>query len=59
MSVLRPEMVKIICDTRERNPWQLEPFQVEKGTLDTGDYAILGLEKMAGIERKEISDLIQ
>ncbi len=59
MSGLRPEIVKIICDTRERNPWKLEPFRVEKGTLDTADYAILGLEKMAGIERKELGDLIQ
>lgn len=40
----------IIQDSREQTPWHLPNLKV--GKLDTGDYAIEGLEGFACIERK-------
>ena len=55
------EIATIIVDTREQAPWFLadcERFPSAKtGTLKTGYYAIEGLEEVACIERKSLSDL--
>jgi ERCC4-type nuclease len=45
-------------DNREQLPFDLSPLKTIRGTLPTGDYAILGLEPVAAIERKSIQDLI-
>ena len=49
----------ITIDTREQTPWSF-PAGVSaiRGTLTTGDYSIQGLEHLAAIERKELSDLV-
>ena len=44
----------VIADTREQHPWKF-PI-VESGTLKTGDYSVAGLEDVAVIERKSLSD---
>ncbi len=54
-------MLKIICDTRERNPYtfKLHPEVIrEVGTLATGDYSLAGFTDRVAVERKEVSDLI-
>ena len=43
----------IIIDTREQQPWSFEHYSVANHKLDTGDYSILGLEHLIGIERKK------
>lgn len=49
----------IKADTREQRPWIFAPSTpVVRGTLPTGDYAIAGLEALAAIERKELSDFV-
>ncbi len=49
----------IVQDSREQAPWIFPEGQiVEAGTLDTGDYSIKGVETLASIERKSLSDLI-
>jgi ERCC4-type nuclease len=55
---LKPESLVAICDTREQNPLDLAPLQVERGTLATGDYSIRGLEHVIAIERKSLDDLL-
>lgn len=47
-----------IIDTREQLPANLEDMKTERGTLDTGDYSIKGLEAYVRIERKSLPDLI-
>lgn len=49
-------MFKVIIDTREKTPWSFNSSQVndvEIKKLDTGDYAIEGMEKILCIERKK------
>ncbi len=49
-------MFKVIIDTREKTPWGFNSSQVhdvEIKKLDTGDYAIEGLEQVLCIERKK------
>jgi DNA excision repair protein ERCC-4 len=55
---LRPEDITILCDTREQTPADLSPMKMERGTLSTGDYTILGLEKFVACERKTLGDLV-
>jgi len=43
-----------IRDSREKNPWTF-PVQ-QDGTLTTGDYSVEGLQDVAVIERKSLSD---
>jgi DNA excision repair protein ERCC-4 len=53
--------MKILVDTREHLPYTFERFegvQVVRGTLETGDYSLVGLEHLACIERKSIDDLL-
>ncbi|MDA7514311.1 ERCC4 domain-containing protein [bacterium] len=48
----------MVVDTREQTPWNLEPLQVGRGTLPTGDYSLLDFPEAISIERKELSDFI-
>ncbi len=66
--------VTIVVDTREQTPWTFEGAVLRelaamksaaavkvatvRGTLDTGDYALLGREDAARIERKSLEDFI-
>ncbi|MGE4421494.1 MAG: ERCC4 domain-containing protein [Pseudodesulfovibrio sp.] len=52
--------MKIVVDSREQAPLDFTPYPctVGMGTLDTGDYSVVGLEHLAAIERKSISDLV-
>jgi ERCC4-type nuclease len=49
--------LKVIRDTREREPWPLENSsfvgEVRDECLETGDYTLVGLEKVLCIERKK------
>ena len=56
-SKLEPESVTAIIDTREQLPLDLSPLRVERGTLDTGDYALSGCDHIR-IERKSLNDLL-
>jgi DNA excision repair protein ERCC-4 len=48
----------VICDTREQRPFDLIPMNVVRGTLQTGDYSVQGLEHFIALERKSLQDLI-
>jgi DNA excision repair protein ERCC-4 len=48
----------IVCDTREQSPLTFTHFQCVRGTLQTGDYSIVGLEDLFSIERKSIEDIV-
>lgn len=43
----------IVVDTREQQPWTFDNYATAKKKLDTGDYSIVGLEHLLGIERKK------
>ncbi len=43
----------IVVDTREQQPWLFEGYATAHRKLDTGDYAIEGLEDILCIERKK------
>jgi hypothetical protein len=49
----------IVIDSREQTPLNFTRFQYERGSLQSGDYSIKGLEQMMTIERKSACDLIQ
>ena len=55
---LAPENVVAICDTREQTPFNLSPLRLERGTLDTGDYALASCPDICRIERKSLADLV-
>ncbi len=50
--------VKVVVDTREQDPWEFENLESASGTLQTGDYSIVGLEHLVAIERKSLPDLL-
>ena len=52
------EECRVVIDTREQTPWDLEPLQVGRGTLPTADYGLLDFPEAIAIERKELSDFI-
>lgn len=62
---LRPGDFTVVIDNREQLPLDLtfpyegKPFTLRsvRGTLQTGDYAIRGLEHLLAIERKSLDDL--
>lgn len=56
--LLPPENVTAIIDTREQHPLDLAPLRSVVGTLDTGDYSLLGLDHVVRIERKSLADLL-
>ena len=47
----------ILTDTREQRPYTFQA-PTGTGTLQVGDYSIVGLENHIAIERKELNDLI-
>lgn len=50
----------IICDTRERTPWQFPPeIKVERRTLSEGDYSVIGPKSWYSIEGFDRSILIE
>lgn len=51
--------MKVIIENREQLPWKF-PADIETmpGTLQSGDYSILGLEELISIERKSLSDFL-
>ncbi len=55
---LQPSQVTAIIDTREQEPFDLAPLQMESGTLSTGDYSAKGFESHICIERKSMDDLV-
>lgn len=48
----------IIIDTREQNPLTFDNLPTTVGTLDAGDYSIVGLTHVVAVERKSIDDLL-
>jgi DNA excision repair protein ERCC-4 len=48
----------IVVDTREQDPLVFERLASVRGTLQTGDYSVAGLEKSFSIERKTVADLV-
>lgn len=46
------DLFTIIIDTREQMPWEFGFHTTAKRKLDTGDYAIEGMEHLLCIERK-------
>jgi DNA excision repair protein ERCC-4 len=49
---------EIVVDTREQDPLAFERLASVRGTLQTGDYSVAGLEDLFSIERKTVSDLV-
>ncbi len=52
-----PDLV-IATDTREQTPLVFEGATIERKTLKTGDYSIVGLEDVIAVERKSLADLV-
>jgi ERCC4-type nuclease len=48
----------VVYDSREQSPLIFTHLESIRGTLQTGDYSILGLEQLFSIERKSIDDLV-
>lgn len=51
--------IPIIVDTREQLSWTFddEYFTTQRGTLETGDYSVLGIPEIA-VERKSLGDFV-
>lgn len=49
---------KVVIDTREQTPLVFEHLPTTRGTLETGDYSIAGLEHLVAVERKSLDDLL-
>jgi DNA excision repair protein ERCC-4 len=48
----------IVVDTREQEPLSFTRLKSVRGTLQTGDYSIGGLEDLFSVERKTVADLV-
>jgi DNA excision repair protein ERCC-4 len=48
----------VVIDTREQDPLVFERLTSVRGTLQTGDYSVAGLQDLFSIERKTVSDLV-
>ena len=48
----------LMIDTREQTPLVPTRLPCERGTLQSGDYSIKGVEYLFAIERKSIADLV-
>lgn len=48
----------VVIDTREQKPLEFSRLVTIRGTLQTGDYSVLGLESMAVVERKSVPDMV-
>lgn len=55
---LREQDITAIVDRREQRPLDLSPLKTIEGTLQTGDYSLLGLEHIVSCERKSLVDCI-
>ena len=55
---LRKSDVSILVDTREQKPLHFRGIQARPSKLQTGDYTMTGVEKIARIERKSLIDLV-
>ncbi len=53
--------MKIVIDSREQYPFPFSDYDAEivPGTLQAGDYSVLGLEPLVAVERKSLPDLVQ
>lgn len=51
-------MPVVVIDTREQTPLCFERLASQRGTLDAGDYSIVGLEHLVALERKNLGDLL-
>lgn len=53
-------MIRIVIDSREQEPFPFQGYDAEvvSGTLQTGDYSLVGLEDMVAVERKSLPDLV-
>ena len=49
---------KVVIDTREQAPLTFTNLPTVRGTLDTGDYSVSGLEHLIAVERKSLPDLL-
>lgn len=56
-SELKPEDLVAIVDSREQLPLELS-LKTQRGTLQTGDYSVLGLQHLIAVERKSLPDLV-
>lgn len=53
--------MRILTDTREQSPYAFERYEgttITPATLQVGDYAPAGLERLCAVERKSLPDLI-
>lgn len=57
-ATIKPQDITAIIDTREQLPLDLSPLKMTVGTLDTGDYSLLGCEHVVRVERKSLEDLL-
>jgi ERCC4-type nuclease len=57
-AMLAPESIVVTVDTREQTPLDLAPLSIERGTLDTGDYALASCPDVCRVERKSLADLV-
>jgi DNA excision repair protein ERCC-4 len=48
----------IVIDTREQERLAFERLTSVRGTLQTGDYSVAGLQDLISIERKTVTDLV-
>jgi ERCC4-type nuclease len=55
---LEPEQVTAVIDTRKQIALDLSPLLTMRGTLETGDYSVRGLESVVAVERKSLPDLL-
>jgi len=53
-------MIRIVIDSREQEPFPFDGYDAEvaPGTLQAGDYSLVGLEDMVAVERKSLPDLV-
>jgi DNA excision repair protein ERCC-4 len=55
---LKIEDLTVVVDSREQDPWSMEPCKVTVDGLIVGDYSVLGLESVIAIERKSLADFV-
>ncbi len=48
----------IVTDSREKLPLPFTNLKNVRGTLQTGDYSVRGLETLYAVERKSVADLV-
>ncbi|MFN7877473.1 MAG: ERCC4 domain-containing protein [Pirellula sp.] len=58
MPELKIEDLTVVIDTREQDPWDMEPCRVVIDGLSVADYSVRGLESVVAIERKSLADFV-